>query len=176
MNHQPFERWLLDSTLLTPEQKNELDAHTRSCAYCAALVKTEKVLRAARMVPPAVGFADRFAIRFAARKEADRKRRIIGSFLFTLGGLVLMIVMASPYLLTFLASPTSWIAMFVEWGVFLVTTFDAMAQAGSVILKVLSGLLPPFAWMVLASFFAGVGLLWSVSIWRFTQRGVPQGV
>jgi hypothetical protein len=174
MNHQPFEGWLLNNILLTLEQKNELDAHTRSCAYCAALVKTEKVLRATRMVSPASSFVDRFQIRFAARKAENRKRRIIGSFLFTLGGLALMTWMASPYLLTFFASPAEWITIFVEWGVFLVTTFDAVTQAGSVILDVFSGLLPPFAWMVLASFFAGVSLLWSVSIWRFVR--VPQGV
>lgn len=176
MNHQPFEGWLLNSTLLTYEQKTELDSHVRSCAYCTALVKTEKILRTTRMASPASGFADRFQVRFAAQKAMNRQRRIIGSFLFTLGGLALMFWMASPYVLTFMASPASWITMFVEWGVFLVTTFTAAAQAGSVILDVLSGLLPPFAWMVLASFFAGVSLLWSVSIWRFARRGAPQGV
>jgi hypothetical protein len=176
MNHQPFEGWLLDNTSLTLEQKNELDAHTRICAYCAALVKTEKLLSAPRMISPADGFVDRFQVRFVVRKAENRKRRIIGSLLFALGGLALMLWIASPYLLTFMASPASWITTFVEWGVFLLTTFDAAAQAGSVILDVLSGLLPPFAWMVLASFFAGVSLLWSVSIWRFARWGVPQGV
>jgi len=62
----------------------------------------------------------------------------------------------------------------VEWGIFLITTFQAMSQAGEVMLNVLPGFVPPFAWMIIVSAFAGISLLWSVSIWRFTR--VPQGV
>lgn len=174
MNHQPFEGWLLNTTSLSYEQKSELDAHVQICPYCAALVKTEKVLGAVRMASPASDFVKRFQVRFAAQKAADRKRKIIGSILFIIGGLALMFWLASPYLITFISAPASWITILVEWGVFLVTTFEAVAQASSVIFEILSGVLPPFAWMVLASFFAGISLLWSVSIWRFAR--VPQGV
>jgi hypothetical protein len=64
----------------------------------------------------------------------------------------------------------------VGWLVFLGTTLFALLDAGRVILSVIPNFLPPFAWMVLFSMLAGIGLLWSVSIWRFAQRGVPQGV
>lgn len=79
-----------------------------------------------------------------------------------------------PYLASFFASPATFIASLVEWGVFLVTTLYAMAQASSVLLDVVPGFMPPFAWMVIVSALAGFGLLWSVSIWRLTRRGVPQ--
>ena len=36
MNHQPFEEWLLNDKLITPEQKRELDAH----ADCSLLRRT----------------------------------------------------------------------------------------------------------------------------------------
>ena len=81
---------------------------------------------------------------------------------------------ATPYLVSFFASPATRITSMIEWGVFVITTLLAMAQAGSVILDVVPGFLPPFAWMVLVSAFAGVSLLWSVSIWRFVR--VPRGV
>jgi len=174
MNHQPFEDWLLNNIPITHEQKRDLDSHLRTCAYCAALVKTDKVLRTVKMASPANGFATRFQVRLAAQKAVDRRRRIAGSILFTLGGLALMGWVASPYLVTFFASPATWIAALVEFGVFLVTTFQATVQAGIVILNVLQGFLPPFAWMILLSTIAGVSLLWSVSIWRFVR--VPQGV
>jgi len=32
----------------------------------------------------------------------------------------------------------------------------------------------PYIWMVLASTLAGLGLLWTISIWRFSRA--PQGV
>lgn len=174
MNHLPYEDWLLNNTPITPEQKRELDSHLRTCSYCAALVKTDKVLRAIRMASPASGFVTRFQVRLAAQKAADRKRSTLGSILFTIVGLVLLVWITSPYLITFFASPATWIAALVEWGLFLVTTLQATAQAGVVILDVLQGLLPPFAWMVMLSTIAGVSLLWSVSIWRFVR--VPQGV
>jgi len=173
MKHQPFEDWLLNDKLISPEQKRELDSHLRTCAYCSALAETGIALKSVRMVSPAAGFTARFQIHLAERKLADRRRRFWGAILFTLGGLVLLLWLASPYLLTFFASPATWISTIVEWGVFLVTTFQAVAQAGSVILDMIPSFLSPFMWMVLLSAIAGISLLWSVSIWRFVR--VPQG-
>jgi hypothetical protein len=176
MNHQPFEDWLLNNKPLDPRQKLELEAHVRTCKYCSALVETETGLRTVKMASPAAGFSARFQMRLAKQRAADRRRRIWGSILFTLGGLVMLMWLAGPYLVTFLASPATWISALIEWGVYVVTTLRAMAQAGSVFLDVIPGFLPPFAWMVLISAIAGLALLWFVSIWRLTQRGVPQGV
>lgn len=174
MNHRPFEEWLLENTPLNIEQKRELELHVRTCAYCAALMKTDKVLRDLRMASPAGGFAARFEARLAAHKAVDRKRRLLGFVLFTLAGAGLLLWLALPYLSGFLASPAGWIIALVEWGIFLMTTLLASLQAGAVILDVLGGFLPPFAWMVLVSGAAGISLLWSISIWRFVR--VPQGV
>ena len=79
-----------------------------------------------------------------------------------------------PYLVSFLAAPATWIAALVEWAVYIITTLVAVGQAGSVLLRMLPGFLSHFAFMVLISALAGIGLLWSVSIWRFVR--VPRGV
>jgi len=174
MKHQPFEDWLLNDKLIDPKQKLELDAHLRVCSYCSALAETGKALRSVKMVSPAAGFGTRFQARLAARKVADRRRRLWGAILFTSGGLVMLMWIASPYLVSFFASPATWIASLIEWGIFLITTLQAIGQAGSVLLDVIPGFLPPFVWMVVLSTLAGIGLLWSVSIWRFVR--VPRGV
>jgi len=174
MKHQPFEEWLLNDTPMTPEQKRELDLHVRSCAYCSALMETGVVLRSVKMVAPAGGFTARFQTRLAESRLVERRRRLWGSLLFLIGGLSFLLWLAGPSILTFLSSPAAWIASLVEWGIYLLTTFQAMSQAGEVLLKVLPSFVPPFAWMIIISAFAGVSLLWSVSIWRFTR--VPQGV
>ena len=176
MNHQPFEDWLLKEKPLDPKQKLELDAHLRACTYCSALVETGKALRTVKMVSPAAGFSARFQTRLALQRAADRQRRLWGSVLFTLGGLVMLVWLLGPYLVSFFAAPATWITALIEWGVFVVTTLRAMAQASSVFVDVIPGFLPPFAWMVLLSAIAGISLLWFVSIWRFTLRGVPRGV
>jgi hypothetical protein len=174
MNHQPFETWLLEDKLISPEQRRELHSHLRTCAYCAALLETGKALSSVKMISPALGFTARFQARLAAHKVADRRRRFWGAILFVAGGLAILMWVAGPYLASFLASPATWISALVEWGIYLVTTLQAMAEAGSVLWHVVPGFVSPFAWMVLLSAFAGISLLWSVSIWRFVR--VPRGV
>jgi len=174
MKHQPFEEWLLNETPLTLDQKREFDLHVRSCGYCSALMETGVVLHSARMVAPADGFTARFQVRLAERKLVNHRRRVWGAILFLIGGVSFLLWLAGPSIFTFLSSPAAWIAGLVEWGIFLVTTFQAMTQAGEVLLHVVPGFVPPFAWMIIISAIAGISLLWTVSIWRFTR--VPQGV
>jgi hypothetical protein len=174
VNHSPFEDWLLNDIPVTPAQKRELDLHLRSCDYCSALAATNRVLGSVRLVSPAPGFTQRFQVRLAERKLAERQRKFWGALLFSLGGILLLFLMAGPYLLSFLSSPASWISLIVGWLVFIGSTLFALLDATLVILSVITNFLPPFAWLVLLSMFAGMGLLWSVSIWRFVR--VPQGV
>jgi hypothetical protein len=176
MNHQPFEDWLLNEKLIDPKQKLDLDAHLRVCSYCSALAETGMALRSVKKAAPAAGFTARFQTHLVARKLAERRRRLWGAILFTFGGLVMLTWIAGPYLVSFFASPATWITSLIEWGVFLITTLQAVAQAGSVIVRVMPSFLTPFGFMVLISALAGIGLLWSVSIWRFAHRGVPRGV
>jgi len=174
MNHQPFEDWLLNENLIDPKQKLDLDAHLRVCSYCSALAETGMALRSVKKAAPAVGFTARFQTHLAARKLAERRRKLWGAILFTFGGLVMLTWIAGPYMASFFTSPATWITSLIEWGVFLITTLQAVAQAGSVILRVMPSFLTPFGFMILVSAFAGIGLLWSVSIWRFIR--VPRGV
>jgi hypothetical protein len=176
MNHQPFEDWLLNDKLIDPKQKLDLDAHLRICSYCSALAETGRALHSIKMASPSAGFTARFQTRLVARKQAERRRRLWGAVLFTLGGSVMLMWLAGPYLASFFTSPATWITSFIQWGVFLVTTLQAIAHASSVMVRVMPSFLSPFALMVLVSAFAGIGLLWTVSIWRFAQRGAPRGV
>jgi len=174
MNHQPFEEWLLNETPIAPEQKRELDLHLRSCAHCIALLETGTALRSVKMASPADGFTARFQARLAERKLADRRRKLWGAVIFLVGGLTFLLWLLAPSVASFIASPATWITALVGWAVFLITTLNAMFQAGSVMVRIAPGFFSPFMWMFLVSAFAGISLLWSVSIWRFVRR--PQGV
>ena len=174
MNHQPFEEWLLNDMPITHEQKRDLDLHVRTCTYCSALAETGVALKSVKKVSPQGGLSTPFQARLAARKLVERRRRIWGTVLFTFGGLGMLMWLSSPILASFLSSPATWIAALVQWIVFVLTTVQALAQAGSVFLRIIPDFLSPFAWMVILSAVAGVSLLWSVSIWRFVR--VPRGV
>jgi hypothetical protein len=172
MNHRPFEDWLLNDTPINPEQKRELDMHVRDCPYCTALIETGMALKMVKKASPKAGFTARFEARLAARKAAEQRRRYLGILLFTAGGFALLIWIAGPLLLSFFSAPATWISVVVNWLVFLITTAQALGQAGSVLIKVIPDFISPIAWMILLSAVAGFSLLWTISIWRFMR--LPQ--
>lgn len=174
MNHRPFEDWLLDDLALSPEQKRELDVHLRTCKSCTALAEANLALRAARVVGPAPGFTVRWQERLVLARQAQRRRTLIGTLVFSIGGLLLLALLAGPTIASILGSPAVWISNLVQGALFLYTLLMAAREAVPILLHVLPNFLPPFAWLVMISTVAGLGLLWSVSLWRLTHA--PQGV
>jgi hypothetical protein len=170
MNHQPFEDWLLNDKKLTIEEKREMDSHLRICRRCAAISETGFALRAARAIPPAPGFVARFETRLAAQKIAERRKRLWGMFILIFTGIGLFGWLAAPYVFAFASSPVEWLSAAVGYLLFVVTSLQVIAEALSVFMKVIPGILPPYAWMVFVSALAGFSLLWTVSIWRFSNR------
>jgi hypothetical protein len=175
MNHQPFEDWLLNDKNLTPVEKRELDLHLRTCSHCTALSATGLALRSANVIAPVAGFALRFQQRLAAQKIAERGRRLWGMFILTLCGAGLLAWFAVPLISSFNASPTAWITTLVGYFLFMVTSLQAVTEVLSVCWRLAPDFIPPYVWMVLVSGLAGFGLLWIISIWRFSHRST-QGV
>jgi len=174
MNHRPFEDWLLDDQPLDPAQKRDLDAHLRECDVCRGIAESNLALRSARVVAPAPGFTVRFQERLVLARRAQRRRTLLGTLFFSLGGLTLLAFLAGPVLISVIGSPAEWISAMIRALLFIYTTTLAVAEAGSILLQVLPGFMPPFVWLVLLSSVSGLGLLWSISIWRLMRR--PQGV
>ena len=174
MNHRPFEDWLLDDQLLDRTKKRELDTHLRTCDTCSAIAESNLALRSARIVAPAPGFTARWQERLVVARRAQRRRTLLGTLFFSLGGMLLVAFLAGPTLVSLIGSPAEWISMAVRTLLFFYTSIMAVLEASSVIFRVLPGFVPPFLWLVLLSTLSGLGLLWSVSIWRLMRR--PQGV
>jgi len=174
MNHRPFEEWLLDDQPLDPAQKRDLDAHLRECDACKGIAELNLALRSARVVAPAPGFTTRFQERLVLARRVQRRRTLLGTLFFSLGGLALLALLAGPILVSLIGSPAEWISAMIHVLLFIYTTTLAVTEAGSIFFRVLPGFMPPFAWLVILSTMSGLGLLWSISIWRLMRR--PQGV
>ncbi len=174
MNHRPFEDWLLDDQFLTPEQKRELEVHLRVCKSCTAIAEANLALRAARVVSPAPGFSTRWQERLVLARQAQRRQTLIGTLVFSLGGLFFLALLTGPSIAAVIGSPAEWISNLVRGALFAYTLWMAIVEAGTVLFRVLPGFVPPFGWLVMLSTVGGLGLLWSVSIWRLTRA--PQGV
>jgi hypothetical protein len=174
MNHQPFEEWLLNDKNLTNAEKHELDLHLRTCTHCTALTATGLALRSANVVGPAAGFSMRFQQRLAAQKVAERRRKLWGMVVLILAGVGLLGWFATPVIYTFLASPVEWITVVVGYFLFAINSLQALREVVTVLARIAPDFIPPYIWMVLVSALAGLGLLWIISIWRFSRT--PQGV
>ena len=174
MNHRPFEDWLLDDQPLDPAQKRDLNTHLRSCNFCRAIAESNLALRSARVVAPAPGFSARWQERLVVARRAQRRRTLLGTLFFSLGGLFMLALLVGPTLVSMIGSPAEWISAMISILLFTYTMIMAVVEAGAVFMRVLPGFVPPFAWLILLSTLSGLGLLWSVSIWRLVR--IPQGV
>ena len=174
MNHQPFEEWLLEQEILTPEQKRELQAHLRACTTCSALTEVDLALRSTRMAAPAAGFADRFRVRLEARKQVLRRRNYWGFFLLTLGVIAVLLWLSWLLLSPVIQSPVNTLASWFSWLITLWTSLQAMGRVSELFFQVLPGFVPPVIWLVIILGAGGWGLLWIVSLMKFTK--LPQGV
>lgn len=169
MNHRPFEDWLAHDQSLTIEQKRQLQTHTKDCAHCSALADVTLELHSAKMAAPAPKFTARFQQRLAAQRVVERRNRLAGLLILTLGGLGLIGWYASPIAISFLASPAGWLAAIINFLLSLAEMGRALGEIGFIFFRTLPGFIPPFGWMVIISTLSGFALLWSVSLWRFTR-------
>ncbi len=174
MNHQPFEEWLLNDKNLTSAEKRELDLHLRTCTYCTALTSTGLALRSAPVAAPAAGFTMRFQQRLAVQKISERRRRLWGMAVLLISGVGLLGWFTAPFLFAFVNAPVQWVTAGIGYLLFIVTSLQALTEMMTVLLGILQNFIPPYVWMVLASALGGLGLLWTISIWRFSHT--PQGV
>jgi hypothetical protein len=174
MNHQPFEEWLLDDKNLNPAEKRELDLHLRTCSRCTSFAEVGLALRSAPVVPPAAGFTLRFQQRLAVQKVAERRRRLWGMIVLLAGGAGLLGWILAPFLLAFLAAPVEWVTAGIGYLLFILTSLQALTEVIAVLFRMATDFIPPYVWMVIVSALAGLGLLWTISIWQFSRT--PQGV
>ena len=174
MNHRPFEDWLLNDQPLNPEDKRKLQTHLQECDHCTALAEVNLELRSVKMAAPAPGFANRFRVRLEAQRLRERRDRLVGFVVLSFASLGLAAWFTVPFLLRFLGSPAEWIAAGTNFILTLVAMFEAIGELGAILLRVVPGFIPPFAWLVIVSAVSGLGLLWAMSIWRFTR--LPRGV
>ncbi len=174
MNHQPFEDWLLADEALTARQKRELQEHLKACGKCASLAEVNLALGSVRAVVPAEGFAGRFQVRLAARKQSIRRRNFWGFLILVLSALSVAFWLSLPVINLVVQSPVdmlgSWLAnLFSLWA-----SLQAMSQVGTVLLRVVPDFIPDFVWPVLLLAGSGWCLVWVFSLMKLSKN--MQGV
>jgi len=169
MDHRHFEEWLLNSPPLAPDQRRALDAHLRTCKTCSALAEVNLALQRVAVVNPASGFANRFQARLEVRRAEQKRRMVLGIMALVLGSLGFLIWLIFPFLSIFQVEPSQLFVLWISNLTVLFTSAQTFGQVGSVMLKVVSGLVPSFMWMIVFSAVAGSATLWSFTLWKTTK-------
>lgn len=174
MDHQPFETWLLADEPLTPQQKRELQAHMKTCRACAALAEVNVALKSVRMAAPTEGFTDRFQVRLATRKAAQRRRNFWGFFILSLSVIGALAWLAWPLLSIAFDSPANLLASWLSTLISIWVTLQAMFHAGTVVFNVIPGFVPSYAWGFVLFAAAAWCVIWVFSLLKLTK--IQQGV
>jgi hypothetical protein len=164
MDHRPYEEWLLDDERLTPEQERDLRTHLRSCVQCSALDRANLALRAAPMAVPASGFALRFQSRLAAERNVQRRRSVLGILLLSAAGMGVLLWFALPYLGYLRLEPWRILLAWVNEVIYLTFTARTFSMIGGTFVKILAGLIPPYAWVISPVLLGLLGSAWTLSL------------
>ena len=173
MNHQPFEDWLLSGDQLSAAQRHDLHDHLNGCEYCTALAEVNTALRATRPASPRDGFASRFEARLQLQHTQQRRRTFWGLFFLALASAGLIFALALRVLPYF---REDLLGVAVAWLPYLVSLFNSANVIGeivAVLIGIVAGLIPAYAWALAALLGAFFGWLWVVSISKFAK--LPQG-
>lgn len=105
MNHQPYERWLLEPQRLSPEQQAALKDHLAFCHACQSLEHGWREVRleilSSGMSSPREGFALRWKERAQSRQSRDERVEAWRFLLVSSAALLgLLTVLAGYFLLT----------------------------------------------------------------------------
>ena len=170
INHRPFDDWLLADQPLTPQQKQELQAHLQNCPQCAALAEVNLALTSARTVSPQAGFADRFQVRLAEQKRAMRARNLWGFLILVVSVVSILAWLAWPLLNIVLRSPVDLLASWLSDLVSLWASLQTMSYVSAVLLRVAPGFIPVSAWVVILLAAGGCSLLWAFTLVKLTKN------
>jgi hypothetical protein len=174
MDHRPFEDWLVDNQTLTVDQKRQLNAHLQECSSCTSLAEVNLALKSVRLAEPEAGFVDRFQLRLAARKTAQRRRNFWGFFILTVsvGGLFSWVTW--PVLQDLVQSPVNLLSTSFSSLVLFWASLQAILRAGMVLFKVVPGFVPAYIWALILFTGGALSVVWVASLIKFTKN--PQGV
>jgi hypothetical protein len=168
MDHRPYENWLLNDERLTAEQERDLRTHLRNCPECAALDRSNMVLRAAPMSVPAPDFSARFHVRLAAERRIQRINGILSLALILVVGISVLLLLVPPYLAYLSLSPTQLAVTLVSPLINVVVTLSATSLNGSPLMDVVISFVPPYMW-VLSFVLFGMTCLWAFSLRKFAR-------
>jgi hypothetical protein len=169
MNHQPFEKWLLDGATLDEAHHDQLQEHLKACKTCQRLAcnlpRVEQKLAATPPAAPRLGFAARFQASLPARQVARQRRQIWSMILSGLSvGLAIAIYQILPELSRL--SPGMIISSLVNSILTTASSLLHLGQVSSYVLMRIPPGIPLAVWVSLSTVFLILSIVWVLALGR----------
>jgi len=178
MSHQPFESWIIEAEPLGSEDRNQLEAHLESCPQCQLLKTNLQAvhlrLSSARQARPAVGFSQRWQAGLQQRLEEQRMKQVlqVRRFFLLLGAATVVSLALFVLMVTLGGGLDQWL---VETANRLQTANQWVGDFQSLlftVLQVTPPVIPLAVWISVTTVFSVLAMIWIVSLWRITFKGV----
>ena len=177
MEHQPFNNWILDDILLSAEQMQSLEQHLQACPECAKLKlnfnSARRYMLSRPQVSPAPGFSQRWKESLVERRILQQKVQARRFLLFITTASLLSLLALLGYLLATWSPATLVVDLFQS----ITQLFIGWSQAQQLIQSLWQSLptaVPIAIWIIVSTTFAVLGLIWVLSLWRISLKGVIQ--
>jgi hypothetical protein len=174
MSHQPFESWLLSEEPLAPDQIKALQAHLETCDACRQLsfdwAAVKKLFVSIPALKPAPGFSARWQARLALDSSKEKRRiHLRQSLLFFLinavSALTLFLLIALQLLQSF-DTPVEVLLVGVDRLTTVLQFFKAIQEILAAVILVLTSIISPEGWVILATASGLICLAWIASLRR----------
>jgi hypothetical protein len=173
MSHQPYEDWLFSDEPLSPEQTRELRSHLGMCDTCRQLsvswVDIRNLFQVTPQVVPEAGFSARWLTRLEEKEKRTKQRQSWLMLIFTGGVATFILLMMGINLFTSIDQPMQLFLL----GINKITEWLTIIKAANEVLSALAGLvsimIPPMWWGMLAVAISLLCLLWIYSLKQLIQ-------
>jgi anti-sigma factor RsiW len=177
MNHQPYERWILEPQELSREQRGELEDHISVCADCRrmqeAWLETEMALKARVEIAPRPGFSRRWQASINERRLRDQRRQGWRVFLACSGAAALLSILFIAYVASS-TSPVEWIQAGVRVVASSVGMVGALRDVTATWLQYTPSVFSVAIWISVAVTFCVIIFIWVFAMWRTSLGGAVQ--
>jgi anti-sigma factor RsiW len=177
MNHQPYERWILDGKDLGETERVELGRHLEGCADCRRLqagwseARVELLARPASAPRP--GFTQRWKASVNERRLRDQRQQAWKLFLSCSGTAAVLLVFFVAYLLS-ATTPVEWVQAAVRAISSSVGLVGAVRDVTVTWLQYSPPVVNVVLWITLAVTLCAVTLIWVFAMWRTSLGGAIQ--
>jgi hypothetical protein len=178
MCHQPFENWIIDAEPLAVQDRNRLEAHLESCPQCQLLKTNLQAvnmrLSFARQTRPPEGFTQRWQAGLQQRLEDLRMQQVlqVRRFFLYLGAATVVSLALFILMVTLGGGLDQWL---LDTANRLQTANQWVGDLQSLLftlLQITPPVLPLALWITITTVFSALAMIWIVSLWRLTIKGV----